>query len=218
MSELMDLATINSQAPAVNNQDFNALVSSANYFPRIQLMTSNTEAAKSGKVPVNSYVIVEGKDAYTQLGKEAVVLPLEWRPFALSTKDNPIVSSHDQKSALFQQIQAKAGIKDSGAMFGPEFLCWVPSAGKFATLFFGSVSARKIAPIMTGLLRKPTQLSSKSVSTKTHTWYAIDPTEYSPGIDAPEMPSREEYESAMEKFKNPPETKVEMANEPAADR
>ena len=215
-SPITDLATLTSMVPAQQSiEAFNELVNSGGFFPRLQLMTSNTELAKEGKVRVNSYAIIDGKN-YTELGPETVVVPLHWRPFALSTKENPIVSSHDQKSELFKKIEKLSSVKNSGAMCGPEFLVWVPDAEKFATLFFGSVSARRVGKTFVLQMNKPTLLKSEMVQTTDFKWYIIKHEDYTPGID--KFPSASELQSTIEKFINPPVATVEVANEPATDR
>jgi hypothetical protein len=162
------------QEAGVATQDdaaFEAAASSDAYLPRFQLMTSSSEKCKRGEFPINHYAIVEGQ-TFTDLDKEVDVLVLSWHPKALDMSGDAIVASYDTTSDLYKDIQTKSGVKDSKCMFGPEYLLYIPSVGKYATFFLGSKSARKEARSIQALLENAATIKSKLIEWKTYSWQA----------------------------------------------
>lgn len=179
------------------------------FFPRLQLMTSASEKCKVGDFPANHYAFVDGED-YKQLGKEVDVVVVLWRPKAISTGD-PLIITHKKESALFQDIVERSSQPDSGCMYGPEFLVWVPEVKKFATFFMGSKSARNEAKPVLALLGKAATFSSKQAKSPKHTW--MKPICKVCSTQITELPSPEDLADAKERFKNPPEPDIETTVE-----
>jgi hypothetical protein len=123
---------------AVQNSDsiFDALSKVGDFLPRLQLVGSSSDLAKEGTIQQGNYALIGGKDSVTDLGKSVDTLVLAWRPKALDMSDmEHILSSYDFESSLFKDIASKADVKDSGCMFGVEFLMWISSVQKFGTFF-----------------------------------------------------------------------------------
>jgi hypothetical protein len=205
MGELINLAG----AGAVQKYDdkaFEASASSGNYLPRLQLMTSNSEKCKSGEFPINNYALVVG-EIYNDLGKETDVLLIAWRPKAIEMGD-AVISVYNHEDDEFKRIAAKSEQPNSGCMFGPEFLVWVPSKKKFATFFLGSKSGRKEAPALKALLQQAATLKSKKISTPQFTWFAAQAVPCNTPFDIPAM---DDIKVELEKFNNPPAKTAEKA-------
>lgn len=187
-----------------SEEDWDATASSSTFLPRLQLMTSNAGMCKSGDFPANHYALVRDSK-FDDLGKNVDILLLSWRPKALETGD-AVISVYDPESAEFQRIQDKSAEKDSGCMFGPEFLVWVPKAKAFATFFMGTKSARRESGAVKARLKKAATLGSHEIKTKKFTWYAPQCSACSTPFD---MPQKEAMLAALEQFNNPPESDIE---------
>ncbi len=209
-----DLVTLpKGTVPDVQRDDvFKKTVTSGDYLPRLQLMTSNSEIVKDGKFPMNHYALVKDQN-HVDLGKDVDILLVEWRPKAIEI-DEQILAVYDPDDAEFQRIQTESLKKDTGCMYGPEFLVWVPKAEEFATFFMGSKSSRREAASVRALLKKAGTLKSKKITTSQYTWY-------SPVIEkcagAFDIPKQEIVVEQWTKFTNPPKSEVEKAPEKGKD-
>ena len=193
---------------------FDATASSASFLPRLQLMTSNAGKCKSGEFPTNHYALISDQK-FTDLGKNVDVLLVAWRPKALETGEN-VISVYDPADKEFERIQDKSlNVKNSGCMFGPEFLCWVGAAGKFTTFFMGTKSSRRESGAVKALMQKQATLGSQLCKNKSFEWFAPQVSACTtPGV----MPGKEDLVNAVEKFNNPPKSDVEGVEEAAETR
>ncbi len=191
---------------------FDAVTTTGNYLPRLQLMTSNSKPCKSGVFPINNYAVVTG-EKFDDVGKEVDVLVIAWRPKAIEMGE-VIINAYDPNTDEFKRIQAQSEVKDSGCMYGPEYLLWVPSKKKFVTFMMGSKSARREAPALNALLRKAATLKSKHIETAKYDWYAPLVAECNTPFDMPDMA---DLKVELDKFNNPPATDVEKAPEAPAE-
>jgi len=173
------------------------------YLGRVQLMTSNSGDCKTGVFPINHFAhILEGEQ--NDLGKEIDVLLLEWRAKALDVSDKAHpVSNYDSTSEEFLDIRERSGIANSGCMWGPEFLVWLPSIRKFATFFFGSNSARKEAKKVVAIFQmaKAATFKPYHIVKSKFDWFVARATVCSTPF---EMPDEDEASKQIEKFMNPP--------------
>lgn len=189
-----------------DDKAFEAVVTSGNYLPRLQLMTSQSEKCKDGSFPINNYALVVG-EIFNDLGKEVDILVICFRPKAIEMGD-AVISCYDQNAEEFKRIATKSEQPNSGCMFGPEFLVYVPSHKKFATFFMGSKSARKEAPAVRALMQAAATLKSKKITTPQYTWFAPQAVPCSTPFELPDM---ELLKKEVEKFNNPPAQEVEKA-------
>lgn len=187
-----------------DDDQFALATKAGDYLPRLQLMTSNSEKCKTGKFPVNNYALVSGENMQ-DCGRDVDILVISWRPKALEMGEQ-IITVYDPKNTGFVRIQDKSNEKDSGCMFGPEFLVWVPSQKKFGTFFMGSKSSRREAPNVKALMRKPATLKSHLIETAKYSW--VSPTVV-PCSTPFEMPDVQDLQDEVEKFMNPPATEIE---------
>ena len=174
----------------VDDSAFDQATKTGDWLSRLQLMTSNSEKCKRGEFPANHYAMVDGSNVI-DLGESVDVLLITWRPKAIEMGDE-IITVYDHEHDEFARISAKAGEKDSGCMFGPEFLVWVPSQGKYATFFMGSKSSRREAPNVKALLKNAATLKSHLIETKKHSWQSPCVSPCSTAFDLPEMDSLNE--------------------------
>lgn len=188
---------------------FDASASSAKFLPRLQLLTSNSKKCKSGEFPTNHYSLIRDQK-FDDLGLNVDVFLVTWRPKALETGEN-IISVYDPSDKEFQRIQDKSlEVKNSGCMFGPEFLVWIPSVKQFATFFMGTKSARRESGAVKALLKKTATLGSQHCKNKSFEWYAAQVSECSTPL---EMSTKDDLVAAVTKFNNPPQNEVEGVEE-----
>ncbi len=99
-------------------------------------------------------------------------------------------------------------------MFGPEFLVWIPSVSKFATIFLGSKSSRRIAPDVKALLMEAATFGSQKVELTSHTYFTNNVTACSTPVTPPDT---EVARVQMVAFANPPAPDVELADVASTD-
>lgn len=195
---------------------FDAVSKSGDYLSRLQLMTSSSAKCKTGDFPINHYAIVRDQD-FTDLGKTIDVIVLEMRPKALDmNSDDGLLMVYDHEDSEFKRIQKESDVKDSGCMFGPEFLVWLPSAGQFLTFFMGSKSARRESPQLNSKLGQAATLGSHQIKTRTYTWFA--PLISSCSTPPANLPEQEDIDIEVEKFRNPPKNEVETVTDGEGQR
>jgi hypothetical protein len=207
---LIKAADVGGDLQKFDDESFLAATKAGDYLPRLQLMTSTSDKCKAGDFPVNHYAIVRDQN-YSDLGETVDVLVVTWRPKALEI-DEELISVFDPEHEEFKRISEKSFEKDSGCMFGPEFLVWIPVIKEFATFFMGSKSARREAPNVKARLQKAATLKSRLVDPprSRYKWQTPVVTQCSTPID---LPDHEELTKQVDKFNNPPITQVERAEE-----
>lgn len=214
-NELFDPSALGGVPSKYTADDFSKTASANAFLSRLQLMTSNSAKCKAGEFQVNNFTLTDST-IFLDLGKEVDILVLAWRPFALDTSGDQMLSAYDVDSDIFKKIVDKAdNTADSGCIHGPQFLVWVPGQKKFATLTFGSKSARKEAASVNQFMHKACTLKSKKIETKKFTWFTATGVACNTPFDMPELAAAKEQ---MEKFNNPPASEVEAATPTSRER
>lgn len=207
MSENQDkfgLATL-PPSDVARNQEFDKIVASA-WLPRLELKGSNSDAVKEELVPVG-YALVTSKTNMKGLGKTINIVPIEFRYKAVRIcKDGAILTSYDPKSEKFRAIMAESDIKDSGCMYGPEFLVAIQDVG-IATLHCNSKSHRLVAPQIKDRLRKGATLGVDLAENAKGKWNVITVKDFGGQFEIDIQKVTDE----LPKFLNPKEDGVEVA-------
>ncbi len=165
MSKMVDIA------PNLSPEQFNKLAKSSNFLPRCQLFQSVSKAVKQRKIEQGHWGLVKGKDDVTDLGEQFDVLVIQSRSKALDTSVEKPIQYFNQESPEFLDVVDRSSEADSGCMWGPEFLVWVPRFSTFATIFFSSVTLRNSADEFQQLQGYPATLGSRFIETKKHSWH-----------------------------------------------
>jgi hypothetical protein len=132
--------------------DYNSLSQGADYLGRLQLFAKG-KAVDKGLIGPGHWGIPVSDDEVIDLGKEIDVLPLARRPKAMDFSDKEaILTNYDQGSDEFQRIAAQSNEKDSGCMYGPSYLVFERSSGRFLEYFCGSKSSRQESKNITPFL------------------------------------------------------------------
>jgi len=190
-----------------SDEDFGK-VAAGKFLPRVQLMTSNSKDCKSGEFAVNHYALVKGKNL-VDLTEKVDVLVIAWRPKAMDMSDGVMVY-HDPEHAEFKRIEEQSTQKDSGCMYGPEFLVYVPSIQEYGTFFMGSKSSRNESPAIKSLLGKAATLQSQHIKTPKYEWFSPQVIQCTAPFDLPDM---EGLKAVANEFNNPPANETEVAPE-----
>lgn len=183
-----------------DDKAFNSM-SSGSFLPRLQLMSAASDLCKKGQFPINHYAFITGQ-SHVDVGAEVDILVIAWRPKAMKIGGEDVLVSYNPDSDLFRQIQVESNGKDSGCMYGPEFLVYIGSEKKFATLFLGSKSARKEGDNVRARLGKLATMKSQFIEWKSYAWQAPTCIACNTPFD---LPSTEEIMAEADKFNNPTE-------------
>lgn len=179
---------------------FAAVSKVGDFLPRIQLYGGNSKACKTGHVPIGNYGIPRSEKDILDLGKEVDVIVISGRAKAMRiTADDTVITKFDHTDVEFQKIAAESDIQDSGCMFGPEFLLYVPKVKQFVTFFMSSKSARRVSGGLFQRLKKAATLKSEFVEKGKFAWHAPVITPCSTPLDVPDS---EEILAVATKFAN----------------
>jgi hypothetical protein len=212
---------------------YDDLAKSAEFLARLQLFTKG-KAIDKGHIRPGHYGIPESADDITDLTDSIDLLVLARRPKALDMTDKEaIIVSHNNESPEFKRIAAASLEKESNCMYGPSFLVFERSTGRFLEFFCGSKStrgeAKKIYPFLPltaadikarGLKDQephgplPMTLKSKLVEKGTYSWHVPVVVKCSTPI---KLPSTARVIAEIKKFVAPQPDGVEKVEEPAAD-
>lgn len=197
-----------------------ALSSDNNFIPRLQFMSSRAEKCEAGEFPINHFAMIDNSE-YMDLGEEVDILIIAWRPLALDTGGDDVVSCYhpnfdenNQPTGLFKEIQDRSYEKDSGCMFGPQYLVYLPEVQKFATFFCGSKTLRNETRGFNNRLGKAATLRGKHIQTKRYSYYSASIYDCTSVFALPEQVA---VDKAANDFLNPPEQDVEVVSEEEAE-
>ena len=193
--------------------DFSDIVASGDYLGRLQLFGAKSNAVAQGDIPMGHYGLVKD-DVITDLGDEIDIIIIGWRPKALDTSGDDLIIDHDAKSDIFAEIKERSGVKDSGCMYGPEFLIWLPEQSVFATFYMGNKTARREAKKVLPLVGKAVTLKCHLIETGKHKWHG--PLAF-PCSTPLVVPHEDKVRAEWAKFINPPKSDIEVADDDDGD-
>lgn len=196
------------------------------WLKRLQLVTKGRYVDLQLITP-GHYGVPKGEDEITDLGDVIDVLPLAVRDKALDTTESPPIAVYDPESDVFQDIEKRAGEKDSGCMFGPSFLLFERNSGAFYEFFCGNASARKVSGHFVPFLPvseeaaeefnceaqgpQPMTMASKLVQRGKWTWHVPEVSKCSTPFN--NLPAIERVVEEINKFNNPKEADTELVKE-----
>ena len=149
MSDNTSLVPVNlEQLPSTqigSDEVFADLAKSADYIGRLQLFTKGKAINKKLVGPGN-YGIPESDEEVIDLGDTIDIIPLARRPKAIDMTDSEaIIVNYDPEANEFKRIAAQSLEKESHCMYGPSFLVYERSTGRFLEFFCGNKSSRSEA-------------------------------------------------------------------------
>jgi hypothetical protein len=206
-----------SMAKYATDEQFNALAKSNDFLPRFALYGSNSNACKKGQIGIGHYGYTEGSDNIIDCGAEVRCYVLSLRLKAMRISGDKVEAYFNPDHPEFKKIKAESGIKDTGALCGPEFLLWLPEKKVFVTFFMANKTMRREAPTVRTYMPTPDSPTAKALTLKvqliekgTYLWHGPVVA----GCSIPlALPDQETLLTELEKFNNPPEPKDEAASE-----
>lgn len=179
------------------------------YLQRLQLFGSKSDACAEQKIGIGHWGLVND-DAITDLGVAVDVVLLGFRAKALDTSSDTVVNNHDAQSEVFASIRERSGERDSGCMYGPEFLVYVPSEEVFATYFASSKTSRREAKKARSLMGSAMTLKCRLIETTKYKWHGPVVLPCSAALD---LPDPKIIKDQIEKFNNPPTSDIEVVDD-----
>ncbi len=151
---------------------FNELAKAGEWLPRIQLFGGNSKEVKRGTFAMGHYGLVRSKDSIEDIGAQFDCVVCAWHPKAMRIiQGESIDNYYDPTKAEFHKIVADSEIEDSGCMYGPEFLVWLPQQSLFALFYFSNKTMRRESPNMRQLLLKAATVKAHLIETKKYSWH-----------------------------------------------
>jgi len=134
------------------DEQFTELAKGGDYIGRLQLYTKSKANAK-GLIPQGHYGIPESDEEIIDLGNSVDLIPLARRPKAIDMTDmEALVISYDMESPEFKRIAAKSAEPESHCQYGPSFLIYERSTGRFLEFFCGNksnrIEAKRVFPFL----------------------------------------------------------------------
>jgi hypothetical protein len=181
--------------------------SGGEFLPYLQLFTTKSDAVTEGKIGGGHYGLVRDGNI-TDLGKELNVIVVTVRARAYEKADDgEITVVYDKTDPEYVRIQALQAEGVQGCMAGPEFLFWIPDEKTFATFFCGSKTlkreARKFNPFLGG--KGVCNMRVHLIDNGKYKWHGPVVNTCSAAPSA--LPSAEDSDKEITKFKNPPKPK-----------
>lgn len=209
MTETTEISTF-SPTDLIPAEDkyFDDLSSGKSFLPTLKLFAAQSKAVAANKIAMAHWGVQTSKTEIIDLGKNPDVIFYSHRYKAVEKVGGEYINYYDEKSENFKRTKAKAEAdKQSGCMAGIEFLCWLPSLGKFAIYYANNTSALKISKEIRALYTKFSTLSSEFVEWKDFSWYAPKINLCSTDLTLPEM---SQLESVGRWFLTPKESSKEV--------
>jgi hypothetical protein len=186
------------------------------FLPRFSLCTDRSAKVMNGEFPKNHFAFIKGQ-SYMDLGESADIFFLSARPKAMRISEDTIDVCYDPKivktpegknaiTGLFKEIIDQSLEKDSGCMWGTEFLIWIPKISEFASFFFGSITLRNSVKDAYRYMQRFCTTVPVLIKTK-RPYYS---TELRPCLNVLAFPPADLANAEIARFKNPPETTKEV--------
>lgn len=198
---------------------WNTLVANSSFLPFVQICGGSTELVKEGKIAVGRYALIRSKNSFEDLTNEVNCLPIAYRFKAMDFAGESPQSYYDPDSKAFKEIQIRADtVKEPKCAYGPEFLLWLPDQQTYATMLFGSKTARLVSPALRDLMteRKAATLKVQLIRKGKISWHGPVVVPCSTPLDnAPEV---EELMAQAERFANPKDSETRELAETGTER
>lgn len=222
MNELAKLLPPDTSLSKETAENILEISKSGDWLPRLSVTTGSSKLVSSGQAQVGHVVLITSDTDWQDLGKEADVALVAFRSLALDMSGTPPLSYYDRKAKEFDDVMKRSESSNSNCSYGPQFLVWIPSVAKFATLHLGSKSSRKEGPAaLTAMKQEDGSIGIGTVmivpffiKTPDFQWWT--PTLKPSSTPITVLPDPEKFKAVLDKFNNPPVNNVERAPESAS--
>lgn len=156
--------------PQTNTENVLAVSKNKSYLPRLKLCGAQAGECQRGQVGIGNYALIKSKEEVEDVGNSVDVIIVAGRAKAVQLSDPPI-QAFNPNSDLFKDIQEESTKKDSDAMYGPEFLVYIPAYETYATFFLCNPTGRRVAPDVNARMKTGATLGSRLIETKKYKWH-----------------------------------------------
>ena len=196
------------QVSTLDDKQFGELVKSGDYVVRIQLFGAGSTLVKQGKFPMAHWGYVADKENPIDLGGQFDCLVLALRGCAARLTSDPVITVYDVNHPEYAKIREESEIQDSGCVYGPEFLIYIPAIEQYATYHMNNPTARRESPKLKALIGKAATIKAKFIETKKYSWHGPEVSPCSAPLNTPEQAKLIE---TVNKFVKPEVKVVESA-------
>lgn len=179
------------------------------YLPRLKLCGAQAGECQRGIVGIGHYALIKSRQDIEDVGNDLNVIIIAGRAKAVQLGD-PIIQSFDPECTLFKDIQEESTRKDSEAMYGPEFLVYIPDLKVYATFFMCNPTGRIVAPDLSVRMGNGANLTSILIENKKFKWHGPVIKDCGEPLDVPDS---EKMSEVATKFLNEKDSEVELAEE-----
>ncbi len=200
--------------PQTDTSKVLAVSKNKEYLPRLKLCGSQAGECQRGLVGIGHYALIKSREDLEDIGDDFDIIIIGGRAKAVQLSDPPI-QSFDPDCALFKDIVEESTKKDSDAMFGPEFLVYIPDHQVFATFFLCNPTGRRFAPDMTARMNEGANLTSRLIETKKYKWHGPVIKDCGAPLEVPDL---EVITEVATKFLKEKDSKVELVEDNKRER
>ena len=201
---------------AITEKEAAEEIKGGDWLPRIQINDPGSDLTQQDIVKGGNFALIYSKDEAEDLTSEfdCIVMDATWKALDLSSQDEPM-SVFDKDTDEFKRIAEQSEIRDSGCMWGMEFLIWISSIGKYATYFCSNKTARRESKNINRLVGHPATLRTKYIKTKKYSWYGPKVTACSTPFD---IPAKDDLVKEVKKYRESMVPTEVEADEEVRDR
>lgn len=188
-----------------------ALTKSSDFLPQVRVYGSESTIVKRGQFPMGHFGLYFSSERIVDLGTQFDCIVVAYRPRTSIVSGEQPVSFYDVNSKEFNEMKDRALSREQGYLAGLEYLVWLPEVKKFGLFFMGNPTLRRESANVQANVGKAITLRIKLIETKQYTWHGAQA--FTCNGDAMELPDMEKLKAEVEKFKNPPSSAVELADD-----
>lgn len=205
--------------PAIkDDKQIDALTRTTDYLPQVRVYGSESSIVKEGKFPMGHLGLYFSAENIVDMGDQFDCAVCFYRPRAsLVVGDQPISfygnftdNAWVCDSNEFQTFFAKAKAKEQGYLAGLEYLLWLPEVERFGLFFMGNPTLRRESALMKAMLGKAATVKIKLIKTKKFVWHGVSVLKCTTPFD---LPDKDALLEEVDKFKNPANSQVELADD-----
>lgn len=200
--------------PETNTSQVLSVAKNKEFLSRLKLCGSQAGEFQRGLVGLGHFALIKTREDIKDVGDSFDILIVAGRSKAVQLSDPPI-QSFNPDCALFKDLQEEASKKDTEALFGPEFLLYLPDFQSYATYFLCNATGRVFAPDMLVRVGDAAILSSYLIETKKYKWHGPALEDCGEPL---EIPPLAEIAEVGAKFLAEKDTVVEVVEDGGRDR